>query len=120
MKLNTGAPIVAMTANVMAHDRALYKAGGIHDCVSKPFTSGELWTCLLKYLTPVRWEGARGSRYARGDAKLHRKLMARFVTDNGAKYAEIVKAMDAGDAKLAHRLAHTLKGNAGLLGEIRL
>jgi PAS domain S-box-containing protein len=46
-------PIVAMTANIMAGDTELYKASGMNDCVGKPFTSQELWRCLLKYLTPV-------------------------------------------------------------------
>ena len=54
--LNLGIPIVAMTANVMPEDRDIYEAMGIADCVSKPFTSQELWQCLLKYLEPVMWK----------------------------------------------------------------
>lgn len=49
-ELNTNTPIVAMTANVMTEDRDIYRQLGIQDCVSKPFTSQELWACLLKYL----------------------------------------------------------------------
>ncbi|MDR2696049.1 MAG: response regulator [Deltaproteobacteria bacterium] len=120
IELNTGTPIVAMTANIMAHDRALYRAGGIHDCVGKPFTSKELWSCLLKYLTPVIWRDARESRYMCDDAKLHHRLMARFVADGQSRYEDITRALGAGDVKLAHRLVHTVKSNAGLLGETRL
>ena len=118
--LNTKTPIVAITANVMAHDRELYRRNGIPDCVGKPFTSRELWRCLLQYFTPLRWETATDARGANVDTQLHQKLMARFVKDNQAKYAEIAEAIAAHDIQLAHRLAHTLKGNAGLLGETRL
>jgi signal transduction histidine kinase/CheY-like chemotaxis protein len=53
VKLGTGTPIVAMTANIMVDDRELYKRNGMPDCVGKPFTSQELWRCLVKYFTPL-------------------------------------------------------------------
>ena len=49
-ELNTGTPIVAMTANVMLNDRELYRKRGMMDCVGKPFTSQELWAVLVKYI----------------------------------------------------------------------
>ena len=49
----TATPIIAMTANVMSDDRELYKRLGMLDCVDKPFTSQELWRCLLKYFEPI-------------------------------------------------------------------
>jgi CheY-like chemotaxis protein len=52
-KLNTGTSIVAMTANIMTDDREQYITHGMVDCVGKPFTSQELWRCLLKHLVPV-------------------------------------------------------------------
>jgi len=52
-RFKTGVPIVAMTANIMTNDRDLYLSLGMSDCVSKPFTSQELWRCLLKYIKPV-------------------------------------------------------------------
>ena len=51
--LNVNIPMVAMTANIMAEDLEVYKASGLPDCLSKPFTSQELWRCLLKYLKPL-------------------------------------------------------------------
>ncbi|MDR0442492.1 MAG: transporter substrate-binding domain-containing protein [Treponema sp.] len=53
IKLDTGTPIIAMTANVMSDNREQYITNGMEDCVSKPFTSQELWNCLLRHLTPV-------------------------------------------------------------------
>jgi CheY-like chemotaxis protein len=119
--LGTQTPIVAMTANVMAHDRERYKLSGMQDCLGKPFTSRELWRCLLKYLTPVGWKTVDSAQqHAHADEKMQHKLMQNFVRDNQAKFDEILKAIDEDDIKLAHRLAHTLKGNAGLLDEARL
>ena len=51
---NTGIPIIASTANIMHNDKKIYRANGMSDCLNKPFTSQELWRCLLKYLTPAR------------------------------------------------------------------
>ena len=43
-----------------------------------------------------------------------------FLENNQNKYEEINNALQMGDIKLAHRLAHNLKGNAGQLGLIIL
>jgi len=51
--LDTGVPIVAMTANVLSHLVDLYMKSGMSDFIGKPFTSKDLWRCLLKYLKPV-------------------------------------------------------------------
>jgi len=53
IKLDANVPIVAMTANVMKEDLEVYKASGMPDCLGKPFTSQELWRCLLRYFTPL-------------------------------------------------------------------
>ena len=57
-ELNSGTPVVAMTANIMTNDAELYRSSGIPDFVGKPFTSQELRECLLKYLKPVSEESA--------------------------------------------------------------
>ena len=56
LAMNPEIPIIAMTANVMDQDRKLYKKKGMNDYVGKPFTSQELWRCLMKYLKPVHWQ----------------------------------------------------------------
>jgi CheY-like chemotaxis protein len=120
IELNTGIPIVAMTANIMSNDREIYKMSGMHDCVGKPFTSQELWRCLMKYLTPVGRGTAHQSAQIEADMELQKELQKLFVRSNQKKYDEIAEALRKGDVKLAHRLAHTLKGNAGQLGKILL
>ena len=116
IKLDPGIPIVAMTANMMTDDLEIYKMSGMKDCVGKPFTSQELWRCLLKYLKPLSVETASKGAQIEEDAEFRKELQELFVRNNEGRYAEIVKALEAEDIGLAHRLAHSLKGNAGQLG----
>ena len=118
--LKTGVPIIAMTANVSPADREIYSAHGMHDCLGKPFTAQQLSDCLIKYLTPVSLKDEGEAPVRRDDERLKIKLIHNFMRNNETKYQEIVKAIDEGDIRLAHRLAHTLKGNAGIMGKARL
>jgi len=113
-------PIVAMTANIMTCDRELYWAIGMHDCVGKPFSSQELWRCLLKYLVPVDRKTVGIKSQSEADAQLQKMLQVHFLKQNNTKFAEIVEAIETGSMELAHRLVHTLKSNAGQLGKTRL
>ena len=120
IEMGTATPIVTMTANVMAEDRELYKAAGMLDFVSKPFTSQALWRCLLKYLAPVGFAGASECENADTETDIQRQLKADFVAGNRDKFNEIMNALEAKDITLAHRLVHTLKSNAGLVGKAAL
>jgi len=114
-EINIGIPIVAMTANIMSRDKELYKMNGMSDYVGKPFTSQELWRCLMKYFKPLDWQTEEESQNGQANDKLRQKLIHRFVEHNNGKIREITDAINAGDITLAHRLAHTLKSNAGQL-----
>ena len=118
--LNTGTPIIAVTANVMSGEFEKYKESGMADCLGKPFTSQELRRVLLKYLTPVSSERIDERKYRTEQDELLAKLRINFVKSNRNKYAEIMEAVDAGDISLGYRLVHTLKGNAGQIGETAL
>jgi signal transduction histidine kinase/DNA-binding response OmpR family regulator len=120
IEYNANVPIVAMTANVMASDREIYKESGMTDCVGKPFTSRELWLCLLKYLKPVGREAVGENGQAETDAKFQREIREFFVHNNQDRFDEIAGALEADDIDLAHRLAHGLKSNAGQIGKTRL
>ena len=128
LAMNTGTPIVAMTANVMISELDKYKKHGMPDCLGKPFTSQELWHILLKYLKPISSEqinagGTIGEHEEHEE--LQKKLRINFLKenlcdDNQTILTRITDAVAAGDTKLAHRLAHSLKGNAALIGKTAL
>ncbi|MCL1932056.1 MAG: ATP-binding protein [Treponema sp.] len=116
IEMGSSTPIVALTANIMVNDRETYFVSGMCDCLSKPFIAHELWTCLLKYLKPVSMLPIKkeGEYLEEDDQRM--ELIATFVKDNKNTFKDIKDAFDAGDLKRAHRLAHTLKGVAGLVG----
>ena len=118
--LKTGIPIVAMTANIMHDDIEFYRTSGMDECIGKPFSAQELWRCLLKYFTPVSWQVVKENRQTQLESELRQKLIHNFVKDNKNRFCEIKNALDIGDIKLAYRLVHTLKSNAGHLNKTRL
>jgi len=114
-------PIVALTANIMTNDIEQHKKNGIYDCLSKPFTSQELWRCLYKYLKPLSISfPEKREQVNNEDKKLLKLLMIDFVRSNQTTYNNFKNALAEDDIKLAHRLAHTLKTNAGQIGEKHL
>jgi HPt (histidine-containing phosphotransfer) domain-containing protein len=54
------------------------------------------------------------------DPEFYKSLLRLFVKNNRNKFGDIVKAIASNDFKLAHRLTHTLKGNAGQLEKVSL
>ncbi|MCL2793337.1 MAG: ATP-binding protein [Spirochaetaceae bacterium] len=119
-ELKIATPIVAMTANIMSNQVELYKKSGIPDRLSKPFTSQELWDCLLKYFQPVSISTIDKQHQSVEDEKLFKQLEIHFAKNNQTTYAKIKEAADNGDIKLAFRIAHTLKSNAGQIGKKQL
>ena len=113
-------PIVALTANVMANDLYAYKKSGMEDCLGKPFSSNDLWQILLKYIKPVSSSHIAVESEKKEEDELLGKLKLSFVKNNKSRYAEFKEAFDNGDEKLAHRIIHTLKGNAGQIGKPKL
>jgi signal transduction histidine kinase/CheY-like chemotaxis protein len=132
LEFETGIPIVAMTANIMSDDRETYKQSGMNDCVGKPFTSQELWRCLLKYFTPLDRAAGRGNthnekdslhraaRPLKEDGEYRKNIEKVFYKSNRKKYDEIVKALEEGDINHAHKLVHVLKDNSGYIGKTGL
>ena len=120
LELNTGIPMVAMTANIMSNDREIYRMSGMNDCVGKPFTSQELWRCLMRYFKPVSWQTVNETQQTKSENTLQQKLIRSFLNDNQDRFSEITEALGSGDIKLAHRLAHTLKSNAAHFGKVLL
>ena len=120
IEMDVKTPIIALTANIMSHDRDTYFQVGMSDCLPKPFVAQDLWSCLLKYLKPVSMLSIKKEVDSSEEEEQHVELIAAFVTSNKSTYEDIRRALDSGDIKLAHRLAHTLKGVANLVGQTKL
>jgi PAS domain S-box-containing protein len=136
-------PIIALSANAVSGARERFLEAGMNDFVSKPIDAGDLNQKLAKWLPPHKisrieapgegrgrsdraWESfavidrAEGLRNVGGDEELYRQLLDTFREEHGPDYENIGAALDTGDLPRAHRLAHTLKSTAGLIGAARL
>ena len=118
LKIKT--PVIALTANIMSNDIDLYKASNMIDYLGKPFTSQELWKCLMEYLPVESFSSIDRNLQSAKEDKLQKQLAVCFVKSNRNTYDAIIRAVDGGDIKTAHRLAHTLKSSAAQIGERRL
>jgi len=122
---NIGTPIVAMTAetSILTED-ALYANYGMDGYLSKPFTSQEIWHCLLKYLKPIVTADNNNQSNPKldnmVDEELLKEMKTLFAQGSQNTVVNISKAIAIGDIKEAHRLAHTLKSSAMLIGKARL
>ena len=131
-------PIVAMTAHATVEERQSCLAAGMNDHVAKPIDPAALFETVGKFYKPAdagtplglsREGGSSGDLpsvtgldtsdgLARvgGNEKLYRKLLRDFAAQQGRAAEQIAEALATGDAAVAERLAHTLKGVAGNLG----
>ena len=55
-----------------------------------------------------------------GNGALYLRMLRRFCADHPAGASPVRDALASSDLNLAHRLAHTLKGTAGMIGAHRL
>jgi len=114
--------IIALTANAVLGSREMFLENGFNDFISKPIDAEELQKIVQKYLPPdkIQKEAAKDeNRQAVADKEeqLHRKAIITFVKENRNTFGNITGALDSGDTKTAHRIAHTLKSAAGYLGK---
>ena len=119
-EIGNRAPIIALTANMIPEDNKKYLKQGFSDLLGKPFKKQELWRCLLKYITPVDVKDTDISMEADADERLRIQLQSNFVKDNQTTYEDLKNALKAGDVELSHRIAHTLKSVAALIGRTPL
>ena len=136
-------PVIAMTANVMAEDKKNALQAGMNDHVAKPIVMHQLQSVLIKWLqnyTPHQVEEeeelsaapdlsagpnlpadvdfcrvSEAMNLMAGNQKLLTKLLIEFLdvhAKDGQKLRDCIEQNRQADAE---RLAHTMKGLAGML-----
>jgi len=124
-------PIIAWTASVVKGMREMFLANGFNDFAHKPVNTGELVKILENWLPPQKIREStepanpqavtvNSSESNKREIELKNEMIVSFVENNKNKYVEITEAVKTGDLVSAHRMAHTLKGNAGQLEKTRL
>ncbi|MCL2226904.1 MAG: diguanylate cyclase [Oscillospiraceae bacterium] len=125
-------PIVALTANALIGQAEKFIRAGFDGYISKPIQTKRLNTILIRHIKdkqpPEVIEAANANRTStKGDINSYQsnpeliaKLRIDFVRHHKNAFIEMCNAIDTGDTETAHRLAHTIKGSAGLILESAL
>ncbi|MGH8755749.1 MAG: response regulator, partial [Burkholderiales bacterium] len=130
-------PIIAMTASVMADDRARCINAGMNDHVAKPVDVNELFSTLVRWLKRSAGEAVVSAAEASqedahiripgvdvekalkrvgGSIKIYKTLLSRFCETQTDAVQRIREAIGRADIETAQRESHTLKGLAGSVG----
>jgi len=113
-------PIVALTANMMTNSLEQYTKNGMVDVLGKPFTSQNLWTCLMRFLPVIGISSVDIDQDRIEEEKFKEQICTYFARSNQEMYKSICDAIESDNIVMAHRLTHSLKSNAAQIGEDKL
>ncbi len=134
-------PIIAMTAHATLEEKQKCLDAGMNGHISKPIDPNMLFETVARFYQPSAaalaaaaaspeveasepdelpeingLDAADGLARVAGNRKLYQKLLRQFAEQQTRAVAEITAALECGDAPLAERAAHTVKGVAANLG----
>jgi PAS domain S-box-containing protein len=135
-------PIIAMTANAMAEDKARVIACGMNDHIAKPINVNGMFITMAKWITPkepklrvktksdsstndnieteipsvLGIDTEAGLAVTQNNKTLYLKLLKRFASSYENFEQLFLDAVQDSDEQAAVRCAHTLKGTAGNIG----
>jgi CheY-like chemotaxis protein len=104
-------PIVALTANVMQHQRATFEAAGCNDFLSKPIHSARLLALLRAHLQP-----RKRAVVAEVEVQVNDELRVLFLERMMQLADELEASRVAGQQESLLRVLHTIKGSIGSFG----
>jgi CheY-like chemotaxis protein len=135
-------PVIAMTANAMAGDRAKALEAGMNDHVAKPLNVPEMFATIARWIKPGQHRSATpeptdrgaaralvapmpplvgidtrvGLGYASGNPALYRRMLTNFLRSQTDFEQRFSSARRSADSQASAREAHTLKSTAGSIG----
>jgi PAS domain S-box-containing protein len=139
-------PILAMTANAMAGDKEKCIDAGMNEHIAKPINPTEMFTTLLAWVRPGErelppelqeeqqqqalvdeeafnlpgFDMEQALPRMGGNLKAYKKTLAKVVEAEADAIIRLQQHLDAGEKENAIRIAHTLKGVFGNLGENKI
>jgi PAS domain S-box-containing protein len=138
-------PIIAMTANAMSDDRDKVLAAGMNDHIAKPLNVQQMFITLAQWIVPANpvappgqpvdaadpgaaaqfaalagIDAQAGLASVGGGAPMYRKMLRKFRKEQPEFSRAFKAARVAGDSTGACRIAHTLRGTAGMIGALNV
>lgn len=141
---NVQVPIIAITADAMDTIKAKCDEAGINDIVTKPIDPDLLYDKLVKWVCPDL-KISRDSHKSTGDIdvnmpgisipnldmqsairrfgdneNLYMKMLGKFISTNQQTCSVLRELVREGDFEQAHLTVHTLKGESGNIGAVKV
>jgi two-component system sensor histidine kinase/response regulator len=128
---NPNIPVIALTANALATDRAKCLAAGMNDYLTKPIDPTRLQQALTRALDAqgppastvaepeILFDETAMLRNADGDREFARELIGVFVSSATESMQHLVAAIRGGrEATVWRRLAHSIKGSSASVAAV--
>jgi len=142
-KHNINTPIIAITADVMDTIGAKCNKAGINDFITKPINPNLLYSKLVRWISPdsIITDSSYGTteeddihlaeffpdldivsgiRRFGNNKELFLKMLSKFISTNQQICFELRELINKGEFEQAHLKIHTLKGESGNIGAVRV